>query len=466
MELKQCEGRVVDGRFRLGELLGSSNQSATFLTEYGERPPQGAVIKLVFADSATAQAWLSLREVASRLSHPGLISIFQFGTCQLDGEDLVYVVMEQSEEILSEVIPNRPLAPVEACEMLTVVLETLAYLHAEGFVHGCLTPANIVAADDRVKISSDGILQIGESSDGLLEPNVYGPPEGRAGLTPAGDVWSLGMTLVEVLTQHAPLWDTTGVSDPVIREPLEAPFLDIARRCLRSDPGLRSSLAEVALALKAATPDPKTSPNIVETPPIPKPAVPRAALNRWYFVPVAGAILLIGAVFTGARLLRSPSGIQPRRPESSRRDASQEKAGTVPASLPAQGVAPRNFQKTSNADKPSPLGPRADNSADRIAMSEVVDRYVPRVPPQILGTIRGKVIVRVRVRVDQSGSVVDAKLDSHTGSKYFERVALEAAPHWKFRPAGSAGPDVESAWRIRFEFRKSGCETFLDEMQP
>ena len=45
--------------------------------------------------------------------------------------------------------------------MLTAVLKTLAYIHAEGFVHGCLTPTgNIMAAGDRVKISSDGLLRM------------------------------------------------------------------------------------------------------------------------------------------------------------------------------------------------------------------------------------------------------------------------------------------------------------------
>lgn len=464
MEWKKWEGRVVDQGFHLREFLSGSAYWATFLTEYGPGPRQDAIIKLFPADLATATAWCSRREDASRLSHPGLISIFQFGTFQFDGENFVYAVMEPTEEDLSQVIPIRPLAPPEARDMITAVLDTLAYLHIEGFVHGGLTPAKIMAAGDRVKISSDGLLRIGEPSDNLLEQNVYGPPEGRAGLTPAGDVWSLGMTLVEVLTQHLPAWDTTGTHDPVIPESLEAPFLDIARRCLRSDPELRCSLAEVALALRTAAPE-ATSPSVVATPLITKTHVPRATQGRRYLLPIAGAILLIGAILTGARLMRSPSATPPGHPESSGRIAAQDQPGTVPPP-PAQEAAPPSPDKTSDAPKPSPLGPRANNSADRLLTADGVDQYLPKVPPQILRTIRGKVNVRVRVRTDQSGAVVDAKLDSHSGSKYFDRVAVDAARRWRFRPARDAGHDVETTRRIRFEFRKNGCEAFWGQVTP
>ncbi|MGB9457410.1 MAG: TonB family protein [Bryobacteraceae bacterium] len=464
MEWKQWEGHVVEGRFHLGQYLGGSAHSAVFVTECGEGTPQKAAIKLVPADSAAAQVWMLRRELAARLSHPGLLSIYHFGTCQLDGVGLVYVVMERSEEDLSQVIPSRPLAAAEAREMLTDVLETLAYLHAEGFVHGCLTPTNIMAVGDRVKISSDGLLRSGESGDDLWARNVNGPPEGHTGIMPAGDVWSLGMTVVQVLTQWLPVWDGSATNDPIVPESLEAPFLDIARRSLRSDPRLRCSLADIALALQPASAAPQASPNVAKVVPIAQLSLPERARRSPYFLPVGGAILggmiLAGAILTGTRLLNSPSATAPR-PVASEQAVVPEKPETAAAEPAAGPVAAPEAAETPEAQtppSPAPPAPVKNNSAGTLPAAAVVDRFVPEVPPSILGTIRGMVTVRVRVTVDQSGAVVDAVLDSRPGSKYFDRVALEAARRWKFQPASDAGQNVEGTRLLRFEFRRDGCK--------
>jgi len=485
VEWKQWEGRVIDGGFPLRQYLGGSAHSGVFLTDYAEGTSQNAVIKLVPADSGKAETWMLRRELAARLSHPGLLSILHFGTCQLDGTGLVYVVMERAEEDLSQVIPVRPLAPPEALEMLAPVLETLAYLHAEGFVHGCLSPANIMAAGDRVKISSDGLLRIGESSDDLWERNENSPPESRTGITPAGDVWSVGMTLVEVLTQRAPAWDSAGTSDPVVPERLEAPFLDIARRCLRADPRLRCSLEEIAGALQPAPPAPQARPSAMKAAPVAKPAAPKTAKKRPYLLPavaggVLGVLIFAGLILMGTRLLSSPSGREPRHPVPAEQVAAQEKPETAAAAPVANEVAAPGGDKASDAPAPVPTpaisestppasgpapvasAPAADHSVEKPLPGDVADRFVPDVPSQILGTIRGKVTVSVRVRVDRSGAVVDAEIDSRPGSRYFDKVAVDAARRWKFKPASDAVNNGDSARLLRFEFRTDGCGAFED----
>ncbi|MGB7762524.1 MAG: TonB family protein [Bryobacteraceae bacterium] len=474
MEWKQWEGRVIDGRFHLRQYLGGSAHSVVFLTEYGQGTPRTAAIKLVPADSGKAEAWLLRREFAARLSHPGLLSIFDFGTCQLDGNSWVYAVMERSEEDLSQVIPIRPLEPAEAREMIAPVLEILAYLHAEGFVHACLTPANIMAAGDRVKISSDGLLRIGESTDDLWAPNVNGPPESRTGVTPAGDVWSLGMTLVEVLTQRAPAWDGSVTNDPSVPEQLEAPFFDIARRCLRSDPRLRCSLADISRAFEPPAPAPQALPHAVETVPIAKPAPPKAAQKRPYLLPaVLGAILGVtifaGVILPRIRLSSAPPATASLPAAPSEQAAVQEQPAPVPAPPAVEEATPHNAEQAPDTPAPvptpAPPEPAADNSAGTLPAGDVVDRVLPQVPPQYLATIRGRVRVGVRVRVDPSGSVVDAQLDSRAGSKYFAKVALDAARRWKFKPATDAGNSGESTQLVHFEFRTDGCEAFSDRVK-
>ncbi|MGO9229428.1 MAG: serine/threonine protein kinase [Bryobacteraceae bacterium] len=475
MEWKQWEGHVIDGHFRLHEYVGGSAHSAVFLTEYGTQTPQKAVIKLVPADSAKAQTWMLRRELAAGLSHPGLLSLIQCGACQHEGTFLAYAVMEQSEEDLSQVIPVRPLAPAEVREVLEAVLEALGYIHREGFVHGCLTPANILATGDRIKISSDGLLRIGESSDDLWGRNVNGPPEGRAGMTPAGDVWSLGMLLVEAFTQRPPAWDGNAATDPVVPEKLEAPFFDIARRCLRCDPRRRCSLEDIALTLRPPAASPQPSPAVVAFKPIAKPAAPQAAGKRLFLWAAAagvlvGGLIVSGLVLTRARVAPPVPAVEPQPSVPSEPVVVEKKPAPFPAPRAAVSAPPPSATVPSEAPapmtQPAEPAPAAEVSAAKFPAGDVVDRVVPEVPPEILATIRGLLTVRVRVRVDVSGSVVDAELVSQPGSKYFDRKALEAARRWKFQPPTAAGSGTESTRSLRFECRRDGCQAFSGPVQP
>lgn len=88
----------------------------------------------------------------------------------------------------------------------------------------------------------------------------------------------------------------------------------------------------------------------------------------------------------------------------------------------------------------------------------MLQRIMPDVPRQASATIHGKVVVVIRVAVDASGAVSNATFESEGPSKYFARLALDAARQWKFRPAQSGGQAVPGAWNLRFEFRQSGTE--------
>src|SRR6185437_9098148 len=167
-----------------------------------------------------------------------------------DGEDLLYVVMEYAEEMLSEVLPARSLTPNEAREMLGPVLEALAYLHGKGLVHGHLTPSNVLVINDQLKLSVDRVHAADEAGGVPPRFDDYDAPEAaREKLTAAADVWSLGVLLVEALTQHPPAWDRLGGGEPVVPESLPQPFGEIARECLKMDPARRCSLAAIQARL-------------------------------------------------------------------------------------------------------------------------------------------------------------------------------------------------------------------------
>ena len=128
-----------------------------------------AAIKLVPADSVEAAGLLARWRHAAKLSHPHMIRLLDMGRGELDGAAVLYVVMEYAEENLSSVIARRPLAAEEARAILGPVVDALAYVHAKGFVHCRIKPANIMAENDLLKISSDGLCRIGEFSGSRRE---------------------------------------------------------------------------------------------------------------------------------------------------------------------------------------------------------------------------------------------------------------------------------------------------------
>ena len=78
-------------------------------------------------------------------------------TARSTARRLLYIVMEYAEENLAEILPLRPLAAAEASEMLRPTAGTLAYLHQSGLAHGRIRPSNIMAVDNQLKISADGL---------------------------------------------------------------------------------------------------------------------------------------------------------------------------------------------------------------------------------------------------------------------------------------------------------------------
>jgi TonB family protein len=247
---KECEGQLV-GEFKLVQHLGGSDHSVVFLTERtkGEK----AAIKFVQADPATADNQIARWRQSAQLAHPNLIKLFESGRCQLTGMDLLYVVMEYASENLAEFLPQRALGPDETRDMLEPFVETLAYLHGKGYVHGHIKPGNILAINDQLKLSSDSVCRVGERPIGTAKPDAYTPPEStEGGKSIPGDVWSLGMTIVEALTQRVPDRNASPLGEDEelpVADALPQPFADIVHHCLRFEPQRRWSIAEISACL-------------------------------------------------------------------------------------------------------------------------------------------------------------------------------------------------------------------------
>src|SRR5260370_21341315 len=181
-----------------------------------------------------------------------------------------------------------------------------------------------MAIEDQVKLAGESICRTGEKASDPAKPGVYDPPEMAGGVrSPAADVWSLGMTLAEVLTQRLPSWNVKDQADLAVPENLPAPFLEIARGCLRRDPQRRLTIADIAarlgLPLHAASPQPparaaEAKPLPQERPPAPPSSASSRAEPRAHRFAFAGAaaVLALAALIAGLGLLRRQPETRPQ----------------------------------------------------------------------------------------------------------------------------------------------------------
>ena len=245
---KTWEGQSVDG-FPLQQYLGGSDHSAVYLTQLNSSNDQKAAIKFVPADAA-ADAQLARWRVAGQLTHAHLLPLVRVGRCQIANTSFLYVVMEYAEEDLSQILPQRALEPEETRQILESVLDALTYLHGQGLAHTRIKPGNIMAAGDQIKISSDTLCEIGSAPLVRQETSIYTAPESAsAPVSTAADVWSLGVTVVETLTQRTPLIRSQTRTEFPVPETIPPPYLEIARRSVQLDPARRATLQEVAALL-------------------------------------------------------------------------------------------------------------------------------------------------------------------------------------------------------------------------
>jgi TonB family protein len=524
-------GQVVDGKFRLGQFVGGNELSSVFLVDYDGQQVPKAAIKLIPADSVDAPAQLTRWKRAAKLSHPHLIRLLEMGRCELDHTPMLYVVMEYAEENLSQVVARRPLSPAEASDILGPVVDALAYVHAEGFVHCRLKPANVMADDDLLKISSDGLCRIGESSGAAGKPGAYDPPEAAGGrISPAGDVWSLGMTLAEALTQRLPVWERTNQAEPALPSNLPPEVLDLARHCLRRDPQLRWTVADISARLQQNSPAPPRQITPTSQTSFANPrAIGGVVLAVVALVAILGGLLLFwnhSRNQPSAPVVAEPpavhknaqgnvqSKVQPTAPSTSQLKPENKPPlsakSSSPVQTPPQQSAARSKQQAplvaksspqsapppvaktapqpaSNSTERSPKNPSENKSAGSatalsptpvrsatpaatstsgVVRAKVLQQILPDAPQKARDTIRGKVRVSVKVHVNESGAVTEASFAAPGPSPYFADRTLKAAQLWKFTPAKLDGRNVPSDWLLRFEIDPASTTVNSTETAP
>ena len=332
-------GRLIDGRYRLAERLGSGGMG-TVWRAVDELMEHDIAVKEPHLpgdpeDEAHRRAAHRLyREAraAARVDHPAAVSTYDV----VVEDGCPWIVMELVRgESLADALRRGPLPAEEAARIGLAVVGALDAAHRVGIVHRDVKPANVLLGDDgSVKLTDFGIARLIDAarvtSTGLMVGTAsYLAPEQVSGedVGPAVDVYSLGLVLLEALTGT--------------RE-YEGPALEAALARLHRDPTLPSSLppgwapvlgaltsrvaserpsaADAAVALRAlATGDatttvlaaPQLAPRTTAMPaPAPVAAARTARTNRWW---VAAALVLVGVLAAAGLALANRSTPEPRQ---------------------------------------------------------------------------------------------------------------------------------------------------------
>ena len=264
------------GPYRLLELIGSGGMGEVYLAERADgQYEQRVAVKLMregIDDPALVARFRAERQIVASLDHPNLAKVLDGGITE-DGVPFFVMELVAGEPIDTYCV-QRGLPVEERLHLFRTVCQVVHYAHQKGVLHRDLKPGNIlVTTDGRVKLVDFGIAKqlAGDSAQTATRHRAmtldYASPEQVRGLdlTPASDVFSLGVVLYRLLTDASPYPSESTNSDyeltraicdteplpPSRRRDLAVPVrrlrgdLDaVAMMALRKDPGRRYESAE------------------------------------------------------------------------------------------------------------------------------------------------------------------------------------------------------------------------------
>ncbi|MFY9822225.1 MAG: serine/threonine-protein kinase [Thermoanaerobaculia bacterium] len=260
------------GPYRVVELLGRGGMGAVYEAVREDDFTQRVALKLVpreLASPFVVRRFHLERQILARLDHPNIARLLDGGTTE-DGRP--YLVMEHVEGApIDEYCETRNLAPRQRLELLLPVCSALAFAHQNLVVHRDIKPGNIlVTADGVPKLLDFGIAKLLDPAEGpadltrtLERPMTprYASPEQVRGepVTPASDLFSLGVLLYELLTGRLPCGlDTCGLEEVARRICEQEPARPSAARGTGDPQQLRRLAGDVdAIVLKALRKEPR-----------------------------------------------------------------------------------------------------------------------------------------------------------------------------------------------------------------
>lgn len=233
-------------------------------------------VKVLRSRQAPEQALARFQQeakTASRLKHPGIVTILDFGV--VDGE-MPYMVLEYVEGCSLETLLQKrgPLCLEEALPLFIATAEALAHAHGEGVLHRDLKPDNVmVVGQNQIKLLDFGIAKFAESegmaavtsTGALLGSPLYMSPEqarargGQEAVDCRSDIYSLGVLMFKSMSGRVPIQADSVIETISLKTEQPAPLLSttgapsneeldrILARCLAIDPESRYTSVEELL---------------------------------------------------------------------------------------------------------------------------------------------------------------------------------------------------------------------------
>jgi tetratricopeptide (TPR) repeat protein len=272
-----AEGETLqNGRYRLEKRLGEGGKGIVYRARDTtlDRLVAVKLIKMGVSDEETYQRFLREAQIAGRLTHPNIVSIYDMGR---DGEQY-FLVMELVEgSSLRALVRPGSTTPVRFETALRLVTETaraLRYAHSKGILHRDIKPENVMlTGEGTAKLMDFGLARALDQPRLTAVLTIVGTPAYIAPEVALGreadersDLYSLGAVLYELVTGHPPFEGTetlklvySHIHDPVVpprqrRPDTPEPVVAILERLLAKNPDERfQSAGDLLRALEEAS---------------------------------------------------------------------------------------------------------------------------------------------------------------------------------------------------------------------
>jgi tRNA A-37 threonylcarbamoyl transferase component Bud32 len=266
-------GHLVAGRYRLLDQVGRGAMGIVWrgrdeLLDRDVAIKQIVLAPMASATEARASYERTLREArtAARLSHPGVVTVFD--VVEEDGSPWIVMELVRARPLDQVIAEDGPLPPARAAQLGLGLLEALTSAHEAGVLHRDVKPSNVLISPDGKAVLTDFGIAMIQGDPGLTQAGMvvgtpgFSPPERVRGApaTRASDLWALGATLYAAVEGRGP-FDRAGGSaaiiasiatEPAPRAPSAGPLAPVIDALLKPDPAERPDAATTARMLTQA----------------------------------------------------------------------------------------------------------------------------------------------------------------------------------------------------------------------
>lgn len=269
-------GTLVLNRFELGDRLGAGG-FGTVYRAWDRRLERQVAVKVIETAAESGPRVQREARAAARLNHTGIVALYEFAHHEYGQEGgRAYLVSELVDgETVRDLIDRNLLSDREIAEIGIDICEALDHAHNREVVHRDIKPANLIVPNGRggAKLMDFGVARLTDGEDltntgDMLGTLAYMSPEAAEGMavTPAGDVYSLALTLFEAWTGQNPRRRATPSETlraidgdlPMLadlRPDLPPALTEVVDACLDREPAYRPGIEELGPALEAAVPE-------------------------------------------------------------------------------------------------------------------------------------------------------------------------------------------------------------------